>query len=76
MTFLKMTILNVKSIIVRFGLFQTEDKLCEYAIIYMEIFFFHINSSTYIICIGTNFEYLTYFLGLSKRNILYKMPCS
>ena len=44
MTFLKMTILNVKSVIVRFSLFQTEDKLCEYALIYMEIIFFHINS--------------------------------
>ena len=40
MTFLKMTILNVKSVIVRFSLFQTEDKLCEYALIYMEIIFF------------------------------------
>ena len=40
MTFLKMTILNVKSVIVRFSLFQTEDKLSEYALIYMEIIFF------------------------------------
>ena len=56
MTFLKMTILNVKSVIVRFSLFQTEDKLCEYALIYMEIIFFHINSYTHITCIGTKYE--------------------
>ena len=44
MTFLKMTILNVKSVIVRFSLFQTEDKLCEYALICMKIIFFFIST--------------------------------
>ena len=48
MTFLKMTILNVKSVIVRFSLFQTEDKLCEYALIYMEIIFSFISTLIHI----------------------------
>ena len=48
MTFLKMTILNVKSVIVRFSLFQTEDKLCEYSVIYMEIIFSFISTLKHI----------------------------
>ena len=48
MTFLKMTILNVKSVIVRFSLFQTEDKLCEYSLIYMEIIFSFISTLKHI----------------------------
>ena len=39
MTFLKMTKLNVKSVIVKFSLFQTENKLCGNTLIYMEIMF-------------------------------------